>query len=175
MTGPQPRAVALVAVDDAVLESLVEIAIMQAAADEVTPTLTAGPGWSPVRVAWLRSFHRDRRPGLDGPAGEATWAVLVDERLVGSVRLKRTDVQGVLETGVWLVRGARGRGVGTAALAALLRQASMVGATAVRADTTVCNVAALGVLRRLGFHLSFDDDQSVQAVVNLNPHPSVTD
>ncbi|MHB8449967.1 MAG: GNAT family N-acetyltransferase, partial [Mycobacteriales bacterium] len=124
---------------------------------------------------WLRAFHRDRRSGLDGPASEATWAVLLDERVVGSVRLKRTDEQGVLEAGAWLVRGARGRGVGTAALAAVLRQASVVGATAVRADTTAYNTAALGALRRLGFHLIPGDDQGVRGLVNLTPHHSLTD
>jgi hypothetical protein len=41
------------------------------------------------------------------------------------------------------------------------------------ADTTLSNTAALGVLRRLGFHLIPGDDQGVRALVDLNPNPSV--
>lgn len=167
--------VTLLSVDDAVLEDLVEAATAQAAADEVTPRLTAGPEWSPARVAWLRRFHRDRRAGLDGPAGEATWAVLCQGRLVGSVRLKRTDKHAVLEIGAWLARPARGNGVGTAALAALLTHAREAGASAVRAETTASNNAALGTLRRLRFHLTPGDGQDVLATVSLEPAASETE
>lgn len=83
----------LVAVDETVLEKLVHAATTDAAADEVTPPLTPGSDWTPARVAWLRSFHRDRRAGLASSAAEATWAVVVDERVVGSVRLKRVAKQ----------------------------------------------------------------------------------
>jgi hypothetical protein len=54
----------LVVVDDAVLDRLVEAAVTGAAADEVTPPSTADGRWSDDRVAWLRQFHRERRPGL---------------------------------------------------------------------------------------------------------------
>jgi len=76
---------ALVTVDHTVLEQLVEAATTDATADEVTPALTAGPAWTPTRIAWLRDFHGDRRAGLDGPAREATWAITVDQRVVGSL------------------------------------------------------------------------------------------
>jgi RimJ/RimL family protein N-acetyltransferase len=161
--------VVLVAVDRVLLDDLVEVATTRASADEVTPPLTPGPEWSPVRVAWLRSFHRDRRQGLDGPAGEATWAVIVGRHVVGSVRLKRIDEDGVLETGMWLARDTRGRGIGTAALAAVLQQASGLGASAVRADTTAGNTGAVGALRRLGFTLNRGEGQTVRAVVSLAP------
>ena len=101
---------ALVTVDHIVLDQLVEAATTDASADEVTPPLTAGPAWTPTRIAWLRDFHSDRRAGLDGPAREATWAITVDQRVVGSVRLQRTERPGLLETGVWLTRSTRGHG-----------------------------------------------------------------
>jgi len=167
--------VVLAAIDRALLDDLVEVAITRASADEVTPPLTPGPEWSPVRVAWLRSFHRDRRQGLEGPAGEATWAVIVGRHVVGSVRLKRMDEHGVLETGMWLARDARGRGIGTAALAAVLQQASGLGALAVRADTTVDNTGAVGTLRRLAFALNRGEGQAVRAVVSLAPRHPDTD
>lgn len=165
--------VALVAVDEAVLAQLVHAATTDAEADEVTPAVTPGGSWTPARVAWLRDFHRVRRAGLSGPAGEASWAVVVDERVVGAVRLKRTDERGVLETGIWLTRGVRGRGVGRAAMAAALRQAATWGARAVRADTTVTNAGALAVLAGLGFDLTpAGHGPAVRARLLLEPRAS---
>jgi RimJ/RimL family protein N-acetyltransferase len=173
VVGQETASVALVAVDDTVLAQLVHAATTDAVADEVTPPLTAGRAWTPARVAWLRDFHRVRRAGLAGPVGEASWAVVVDGLVVGSVRLKSTDEQGVLETGIWLTRGARGRGVGRAAMVAALRQAATLGATEVRADTTVANAAALAVLRRLGFNLTpADNGHDVHAQLLLGPYAS---
>ena len=158
----------MVTVDEVVLKQLVQAAITDASADEVTPPLTPGAAWTPTRVAWLRRFHRDRRAGLSGPAGEVTWAVLADARVVGSVRLKCTDEQGVLETGAWVMRGARGRGVGRAAMLAVLQEAAALGARGVRAETTAGNASALGVLRRLGFDLApAEDDHGVQALLRF--------
>lgn len=172
-SGRQRPAVVLVAVDEAVLEALVVAATGRADADEVTPPATppGGPtaeglaaGWSPQRVAWLRSFHRDRRAGLDGPAQEATWAVLVDAGVVGSVRLASASAPGTLETGVWLVRDVRGRGVGHAVMARVLERAAASGAARVLARTTAGNLGALAVLRRAGFTLAAGADGSVEAV-----------
>jgi RimJ/RimL family protein N-acetyltransferase len=145
-------------VDEAVLTQLVLAATTDAVADEVTPPVTAGHEWTSARVAWLRDFHRARRDGLAGSAGEATWAVVVEGVVVGSVRLKSTEEDGVLEAGIWVTRGARGRGTGRAAMAAVLRQAATLEATAVRADTTVANAGALAVLSRLGFNLTPDEE-----------------
>ena len=159
------RQLGLIAVDEVVLEQLVQAAVSDASADEVTPPLSAGAEWTPARVAWLERFHRDRRAGLSGAAAEATWAVVVGNAVVGSVRLKGTDEQGVLETGVWLTRSSRGRGVAVAAMAAVLRKAAALGAQGVRADTTTGNTSALGVLRRLGFDLELTDGDCVRALL----------
>src|SRR5919107_335636 len=102
--------VRLCPVDDAVLAAMVRAALTDAAPDEVTPPLTPGNTWTPERVQWLTRFHAARRAGLDGPAGEASWAVEVDGDVVGAVRLKRTAEPGVLETGIWLTRRVRGKG-----------------------------------------------------------------
>lgn len=161
--------VALVTVDDVVLAQLVHVATTRADADEVTPPVTAGPAWTPERVAWLQAFHRDRRAGLDGNLGEATWAVAVDAQVVGSVRLERTDDPSVLQTGAWLARDVRGQGVGRAAMAAVLLQAADLGVAAVRAETTAGNLAALNVLRQLGFDVTFADERQdvASAVVGI--------
>ena len=146
--------VQLVEIDEPTLDELVDAAVSDAAPDEVTPPFDDGGTWSAERVTWLRELHRSRRAGLDGTAREITWAVRHDGPVVGAVRLKRTGDAGVVETGAWLTRTARGHGVGIAALQAVIDRAVAFGATAVYAETTVGNVRAVGVLRRLGFALS---------------------
>jgi RimJ/RimL family protein N-acetyltransferase len=165
------RCVELVGVDDTLLEQLVHVATTEAAADEVTPPLTAGSRWTPRRIAWLREFHVDRRGGLSAlsaPAGEATWAVMVGGGTVGSVRLKGTDRDGVLETGIWLGRSARGRGIGRAAMTAVLAEASGAAASEVRAHTTLDKPRAVALLRHLGFELAaLPDGVAIEARVVL--------
>lgn len=157
----------LVDIDEQVLAAMVDVATTDAAPNEVTAPLDDGSSWTQARIDWLRALHRDRRPGLDGPLGEATWAIVADGRVAGAVRLKRTAEPGTLETGIWLARGARGRGVATAALEFAFQRARSAGAHTVRADTTAGNVAALAVLGRLGFELdrgAGDDVHAVRAV-----------
>lgn len=151
---PRAPVVRLRAVDESTLSDLVRAALDDAAPDEVTPPLTPGNTWTSERISWLTRLHADRRSGLDGPAGEATWAVEVDGGVVGAVRLKRIAEPGVLETGMWLTRGARGRGAGRQALSAVLEQAAAWGAREVRAETRSENAAALAVLRGQGFEFT---------------------
>ena len=157
---PPPTGVELLAVDETVLARLVGAALSGAEPDEVTPPM-AGPRWGPERIEWLRRFHRDRRIGLAGPLGEATWAVAVDGEVVGAVRLKRTAEPDVLETGIWLTRPARGKGVARTAITDVLDHARTSGARAVRADTGRENASALYVLQRLGFRTSTEGDRVV--------------
>jgi RimJ/RimL family protein N-acetyltransferase len=157
---PVPRKVELLDVDETVLARLVGAALRDAEPDEVTPPM-AGAQWGPERIEWLCRLHRDRRLGLDGPLGEATWAVSLDGEVVGGIRLKRMAEPDVLETGIWLTRSARGQGVGRTAIAEVLETARAHGAHAVRADTSRENAAALSVLQRLGFHTSAAGDRVV--------------
>ena len=169
MSTPEaPRVeVSLVPVDEAVLSLLVQTATSGAQADEVTPPLT--PGWTPERTAWLRAYHRDRRGGLGGPCGEATWAVLLGGEVVGGARLRWTDKAGVADTGLWLVRSARGAGVGRAALTVVLERAAAAGVRIVRAETAVENRGALAVLWHLGFTLGDPRAGRVPAAITLRP------
>jgi RimJ/RimL family protein N-acetyltransferase len=151
-------AVTLVDVDELTLDRLVNAAITDAEADEVTPPATTGDQWTPARIAWLKDFHRTRRNGLSGPVGETTWAILAGDQVVGSVRLKRTAVSEILETGIWLTRRTRGQGVGRLAMVGVQQTAATLGAQGVRAETTTGNRAALRVLRSLGFDLVASKD-----------------
>ncbi|WP_084512130.1 GNAT family N-acetyltransferase [Agromyces subbeticus] len=147
-------AVTLVPVDEEVLRRLTVVATSDAAASDVTPPLTPGDKWTRQRVGWFENYHRSRRSGLTGAEGEATWAILHLGQPVGAVRLKRTDVDGVVETGIWLARTVRGRGIAGQAIRRVLQEARAAGAHSVRADTAPTNEAAQRLLRTLGFTLS---------------------
>ncbi len=187
-------AVALLDVSEAVLEQLLELALWDADPDEVTPPLGTAAGWNTDRISWFREFHRASAAGLDGPAGQKSWAISYDGQLAGSVRLRRTDTEpdqvddggvgagvgvgvgdghdaaaeagvGVregadagaggrtLETGIWLARSFRGRGVGREALRLVKARAASAGAAVLVAETTAGNVSALALLKSAGAEL----------------------
>src|SRR6478752_6661677 len=109
--------VTLADVDEAVADRLLQLAKRDASPDEVAPPL-GGPGWNLERTAWFFSYHH-AAAGLDGPAAEKSWAVFSGGDVAGSVRLKREAPTDVLsaETGSWLGRNFRSRGIARAALA----------------------------------------------------------
>ncbi|WP_461174782.1 GNAT family N-acetyltransferase [Arthrobacter sp. Z1-9] len=165
---PSPD-VSLVDVNEAVLEQLLELAKRDASPDEVAPPL-GGPGWNLERTAWFFSYHRAAARGLDGDAGEKTWGILADGSLAGSIRLRRVDSGNgvaVADTGIWLGRSFRSRGIGTAALRLVLDEARSAGIAEVTARTLTGNLGAQRVLASAGAVLTPDDDGTVSAVVVL--------
>jgi RimJ/RimL family protein N-acetyltransferase len=153
-------------VDDPMLEVLLALAMRDAAPDEVTPPLGAGVGWNAERIDWFCAYHRSAAAGLHGPAGEKSWAVLCDGSPAGSIRLKR-GAEATAETGIWLGRGYRGRGVGTAALGLVLVEARRAGLSRVVAHTTAANTGARRLLTAAGAILAYGDCGSVSAAVVL--------
>ena len=107
---PTP-AVALLDVTEAVLEQLLELALRDADADEVTPPLGAAAGWNTDRISWFREFHRAAAAGLDGPARQKSWAISCDGQLAGSIRLQRKEAE---PAGVGPAEVAGGAGGGLA-------------------------------------------------------------
>ncbi|MCU1539995.1 MAG: family acetyltransferase [Arthrobacter sp.] len=154
-------AVSLVDVGEDVLEHLLAVAIRDADADEVTPPLGSAAGWNSERISWFREYHR-AATGLDGPARQKSWAISYDGELAGSIRLRWTG-PGILETGIWLARGCRGRGIGHEALRQVQAHAAASGATALEADTTAGNGAALALLRGAGAGMEFDQTSDAAA------------
>ncbi|MGV9938657.1 GNAT family N-acetyltransferase [Streptomyces sp. NPDC003401] len=136
--------------DEESLEELLAVAVEDAVPEEVMPPVTGPPGWTAERREAFRNWHRARRPGLAGPLRESTFAITHDGKVVGSARLALRAGHDVLETGMWLGRSHRGRGIGTATVRILLDEAAGAGARAVVADTEAHNTAALGALRRNG-------------------------
>ena len=161
--------VSLVDVDETVLEQLLDLAKRDASPDEVAPPL-GGPGWNLERTAWFISYHRAASAGLDGEAGEKTWAIFAGGSPAGSIRLKRVEPgngRKTAETGIWLGRSFRSRGIGSAALRLVLAEARLAGLTEVAARTLAGNIGAQRILAAAGATLTPDDDGTVRAVVVL--------
>lgn len=166
---PDIPGVSLVDVDEAVLEQLLDLARRDASPDEVAPPL-GGPGWNPERTAWFFSYHRAAAEGLAEPAGEKTWGILAGGALAGSIRLKRVDAVNGLdtaETGIWLGRSFRSRGIGSAALRLVLAEARSAGIAEVTARTLAGNRAAQRILAGAGAILAPDHEGTLRAVVAL--------
>ncbi|MEV5508745.1 GNAT family N-acetyltransferase [Streptomyces orinoci] len=160
-------------VDEDSLEELLAVAVDDAAPEEAMPPVTGPPGWTPERQEAFRNWHRSRRPGLVGPLRESTFAISHDGKIVGSARLALRDSHDVLETGMWLARSWRGRGIGTATLRLLLHEAARTGARTVVADTKTHNKAALAALRRNDATLTTSPDAAeVRAELPLPPTPT---
>lgn len=159
--------VSLVDVDEPVLEQLLELAKRDASPDEVAPPL-GGPGWNPERTEWFYSYHRAAAHGLNGLAREKTWGILAGGNLAGSVRLRRVEPNGTVgETGIWLGRTFRARGIGSAALCLVLAEARAAGLARVTARTLAGNLGAQRLLAGAGALLTPDDEGTVTAVVVL--------
>jgi RimJ/RimL family protein N-acetyltransferase len=153
---------------------LLDVAVTQAEPAQVMPLVDGpGGGWTEARRTAFRSFVRRRYGGLDGPARTVLFAVVADGAVVGMIRMSRVDAPAIVQTGMWLGRSARGRGIGTAALLALLAEAAAAGADTVVADTTAGNLAAQRMLRRCGARLTPHEvsGERVDAVLTL-PGPS---
>jgi len=164
--------VCLLSVDDEALERLLVTAATDADPAEVMPPVAGPAGWTVQRQNAFRAFHRARRGGLTGALHESTFAVAADGRIVGSARLELKE-PGTLEAGLWLARSARGHGVGTAVLRALLDEAAKTGAVTVVAETTTANTAAVGVLRRSGGMFSADNGSGhVRAEIRVTQPPA---
>ena len=167
-----PIGVALLDITEAVLERLLAVALADADADEVTPPLGGSPGWNADRVRWFLDYHRAAAAGLEGAAREKTWAVTAGGAPAGAVRLKVVSSPGtagsslVLETGIWLRRSLRGRGIGREAVRLVTLQAAAAGAAVLTADTATANAAARSLLAGPGATLA-DDGTRVTARIPL--------
>lgn len=169
---PLAGSVELLDVTEQVLEALLDLALTDAAADEVTPPLGASSGWNEERISWFRDYHRAAAAGLEGQGGQKSWAVSFGGRVAGSIRLKRagTTPSGMasLETGMWLGRSFRGQGIGREALRLVHAVARGTGASVLQAETSAGNTAAQALLRSAGAELAGDGlSPTVTARINL--------
>ncbi len=154
--------------DERNLEPLLSVAAAEAEPDDVMPPVVDAPaGWSLARREAFRDFHRASFAGLGGPTHTRMYAILAGGEVVGMVRMTRCDQPGIVETGMWLGRSARGQGLGAAALRELLNAAAAAGMRTVVAETTPDNVGAISVLRKCGARLR-EDGGKVRAEMCLD-------
>jgi RimJ/RimL family protein N-acetyltransferase len=158
------RVVSLRELDEAGLRELLAVAVADATPEETMPPVQGPPGWTEEKE---RAFLAFFGPMLDS-SETVIFGITVDGGLAGFMRLKRMEPPGTAETGMWLGRSWRGRGIGGAALDALLREAARRGYRRVVADTTPGNVAAQGVLRH-GRAVTRAEGDKIYAEITIDP------
>ena len=122
--------VRLTPVDERLLTPLLSVAVAETKPEEVMPPVEAPPGWSQPRRDAFCEFYRSHYRGLNGPTRTLTYGILCNSDVVGMIRMARSDGPDTLETGMWLGRSARGRGIGGRALRLLLDEAAHTGPAA---------------------------------------------
>lgn len=142
--------VTLQPIDENLVPRLLDVAVADTDPDEVMPAVPGPPGWSDARRAAFVDHHR--------PDDGSTYAVLVDGALAGAARLAPAEAPGAVQAGIWLRRSVRGKGFSTEALRLLIDEARAQGASALVAETTAANTAAVAALRTLGVTLWEDPD-----------------
>ena len=130
--------VRLTPVDERLLTPLLSVAVAETQPEEVMPPVEASSGWSQPRRDAFCEFYRSHYRGLNGPTRTLAYGILCNSDVVGMIRMARSDGPDTLETGMWLGRSARGRGIGGRALRLLLDEAARTGARRVVAETTAC-------------------------------------
>jgi RimJ/RimL family protein N-acetyltransferase len=150
--------------DEAGLRRLLEVAVAQTDPDEAMPPMPGHPAWTAQRREAFLAFFG---PMLDSP-DVVIYAVIVEKAMAGFTRLKKTGQPGTAETGMWLGRTYRGRGIGAAVLQKLLREAAGEGLTRIVADTTIGNLAAQGVLRHASARM-VEKDGKIYAEIAIDP------
>ncbi|HLZ38945.1 MAG TPA: GNAT family protein [Mycobacteriales bacterium] len=153
--------------DEHLLAALLETAVADSDPAAVMPTAEASAEWTPtLRDAFLR-FHRERSLADPGSRMETTYVVIVGSSVAGAARLQAHAGGESVDTGVWLGRSHRNRGIGTAVLRLVLAAARGTDARRLLAHTTADNLAAQHLLRRAGAHLEPVGDGTVRATLEL--------
>ena len=114
--------VGLTPVDERLLTPLLSVAVAETKPEEVMPPVEAPPGWSQKRRDAFCEFYRSHYRGLNGPTRTLAYGILCNSDVVGMIRMARSDGPDTLETGMWLGRSMRVRGIGVRALRLLLRR-----------------------------------------------------
>jgi RimJ/RimL family protein N-acetyltransferase len=160
----------LTPLDERLLGPLLTVAVGEAAPDEVMPPVEGPPGWSEARREAFCEFYRSHLAGLGGPTRTQMYAIRSNGDVVGMIRMARRDEADTAETGMWLGKSLRGKGIGVAAVQLLLGEAALVGIRRVVAETTAANAAAIGALRRCGAVFTVDGEQ-VRAEISTSVGP----
>ena len=162
MTRSDPLALALstyrfpdlVRVDELLLRSPAEADIDVIAPAFVDPEIGGEAGLPPVGADALRAMLHEQLPAMRAQGLLAAYVITTSPRgtILGGITLHHLDpMRDGVEVGYWLFREARGRGVATRAVGALVEHAFANGLIRVEAHVRIGNHASERVLERLGF------------------------
>ena len=139
-------------VDELLLRAPVDADIETVAPAFLDPDVGGEAGLPPVDAETLRSMLREQLPQLRDMGLMSPYVILDGETIVGGATLHHFDpMRDAVEVGYWLFASARGRGVATRAVRAMVEHAFANGIYRVEAHVRVGNERSEKVLERLGF------------------------
>jgi RimJ/RimL family protein N-acetyltransferase len=144
----------LVRVDELLLRGPEEADIDVIAPAFVDPAIGGEAGLPPVGADALRAMLHEQLPAMRAQGLLAAYVVTESphDTILGGITLHHFDpMRDGVEVGYWLFREARGRGVATRAVGALVEHAFDNGLIRVEAHVRIGNRASERVLERLGF------------------------
>ena len=118
------------------------------------PAVGGEAGLPPLDAAELRTMMRQALPAMREQGLMAPYVIedRTDGRILGGTNLHHFDpLRDVVEVGYWLFVEARGRGIATRAVGAMVEHALANGIYRVEAHVRLGNDASERVLERLGF------------------------
>lgn len=161
MTRSDPAAMAvstyrfpdMVRVDELLIRGVEDADVDVIAPAFVDPEVGGEAGLPPVGPEALRAFMREQMAPMRAQGLLAAYVIAdADGTLLGGLTLHHLDpMRDAVEVGYWLFREARGRGVATRSVGALVDHAFDSGLCRVEAHVRLGNSASERVLERLGF------------------------
>ncbi len=139
-------------VDELLLRAPVDADIEAVAPAFLDPDVGGEASLPPVDADTLRAMLRDQLPQLRELGLMSPYVILDGETILGGANLHHFDpMRDAVEVGYWLFASARGRGIATRAVRAMIEHAFVNGIYRVEAHVRVGNERSEKVLERLGF------------------------
>ncbi len=139
-------------VDELLLRAPVEADIETVAPAFLDPDVGGEASLPPVDAETLRGMFREQLPQLRELGLMSPYVIVEGETILGGASLHHFDpMRDAVEVGYWLFASARGRGIATRSVRALVEHAFAHGIYRVEAHVRVGNERSENVLARLGF------------------------
>ena len=163
-------------VDELLLRAPVDADVEAVAPAFLDPDVGGEASLPPVDAETLRGMLRDQLPQLREMGLMSPYVIVDGETILGGATLHHFDqLRDAVEVGYWLFASARGRGVATRSVRALVEHAFQNGIYRVEAHVRVGNERSENVLGRLGFvregvkrrHLRHDGERVDATIFSL--------
>lgn len=139
-------------VDELLLRAPVDADIETVAPAFLDPDVGGEASLPPVDAETLRGMLREQLPQLRELGLMSPYVIVDGETILGGASLHHFDpMRDAVEVGYWLFASARGRGVATRSVRALVEHAFANGIYRVEAHVRIGNERSENVLARLGF------------------------